>query len=217
MRIIAECRTLANTIIIHGIPIHEQAIKKGRIEEQSETNDQLKTTLDKMKILLLEIGSFSAYRLPILTRKVKQGKDFTTTGIRLTLLNPRARELIYKGLLQFGSEMKNIKVQQAIPRELIPLKKSLEKISRTMRANSDIQTRIALIRGELIIRKKSKGESKYTTIAKSLVEETIKKMLNDDQDAFNEDEIDAMGYVKKNKKSSRKRSPSPLESHSKRR
>ena len=125
MRIIAECRTLANTIIIHGIPIHEQAIKKGRIEEQSETNDQLKITLDKMKILLLEIGSFSAYRLPIVTRKEKQGKDFTTTGIRLTLLNPRARELIYKGLLQFGSEMKNIKVQQAIPRELIPLKKSL--------------------------------------------------------------------------------------------
>ena len=80
--------------------------------------------MEEIKVDMIELGSFDAYRLPI-REMIKDGKKSLSDGIKITLLNQRGKQLIYTALKTNGKNVKNFKIQQVIPRELIPIKKNL--------------------------------------------------------------------------------------------
>ena len=145
---------------------------------------------------MIELGSFDSYRLPTQTKTDKDGKDYQTNGIKITLLNQRGRQLIYTALKKNGKALKSFRIQQAIPRELIPVKKTMEKIAKTIRETvKNTKTRVQCRRGEISITTKNtkKNEATFTKINRKMMEETIKSMIKKDDEIFDEIELELMG------------------------
>ena len=171
----AECKLLEKVLIVNGIPHHQTAIK----EERTETNEETKTqVLFMMKTLDLEhkVSIESVWRIPTKIVKNSEGKEFTTNATRITLTGTQDKFTIFKSLVQNGDRISGIKIHEAIPRDMIPLKKKLEKISAKWRkANPKLKTRVTCKNGELMIMQKNneKGEEKFS---KASTEDTDREL-----------------------------------------
>ena len=108
MRLIADCKSLENTFIAYGIDLHPKAKLEKRDELNPETSEQFKKKMDKIKVNMIELGSFDSYRLPPKERIGKDGKKFMTHGIKITLLNQRGKQLIYSALKLNGKNLRPI-------------------------------------------------------------------------------------------------------------
>lgn len=201
MRLISECKALKNTFIAYGIECHPKAKLEKRDETNPETSEQFKKKMEEIKINMIELGSFDSYRLPAKERTGKDGNKYTSHGVKITLLNQRGKQLIYSALKMHGKNLKNFKIQQVIPRELIPTKQTLEKIARNLRNTVDnTQTRVSCRRGEISILTKGTNETKYTKIDRKILDNIIKYMIKKDADVFDEYEQDILGITQTKRK-----------------
>ena len=189
LRLISDCNALANTFIVYGINFHHKALNEKRAEINSETSEMFKKTMEQIDVNMIELGSFDSYRLPTQTKTDKDGKDYQTNGIKITLLNQRGRQLIYTALKKNGKALKSFRIQQAIPRELIPVKNTMEKIAKNIRETvKNTKTRVQCRRGEISITTKNteKNEATFTKINRKMMEGTIKNMIKKDDEIFDE-------------------------------
>ena len=195
LRIIADCNALSNTFLVYGIEYHAKAYADKRNEQSVETREQFKKKMEQIKVNMIELGSFDAYRLPPKERTDKDGKKYLSDGIKIVLLNQRGKQLIYSSLKAHGKNISNFKIQQVIPRELIPIKKTMDKIAKTIRDTAaGTKTRILCARGEITLATKDLNEATFTKIGRKDLDDTVKSMMNKGV-SFNDEELNTLGIT----------------------
>ena len=219
-----ECKMLEKTLIVNGLPIHPLAIKEKREESQTETREQIQKvlqTLDVVNSVTIE----SIWRIKSKTIKTQDGKDFTTNATRITLSDVKGKFSIFKSLVHHGDLITGIKISESLPRDMIPLKRKLEKISAKWRTNNkQLKTRVISKNGELIIMMKDMGkkEEKYTKANSTIVDNELswlreeiaknkkkeKKNDSNDPDPDSDSDLEEMQTEDHSSKKTNKRKPS---------
>ena len=101
------------------------------------------------------------------------------------------RDRIYTALKTNGNNVKDFKIQQVIPRELIPIKKSFDKIAKAIRNKlNGTKTRVLCNRGEISLSTRSLNNSTYTKITQKELDETVKSMVN----SLEDQDLEYLGY-----------------------
>ena len=165
-----EADVLANVVMINGIPIHPLAIKENRIESSVETMQRTHEFLSSIKVDTSLCGITEAIRLP--QRQVQLNGVLTwTTTIRVTFQSLAHKIALYRALASNGKQNANVRVQDAIPADLMGDKRELEKVaSRWRKENSDLRTKVLCRNGEISLFTKDKDEKKYSKVPKDTLD-----------------------------------------------
>ena len=124
-RLKVEADILANVVFINGIEFHENATKDKRYETPVETMQKTHEFLAAIKHETSTCGITEAIRLP--RRHVSNGgNSFLSNTIRVSFVSFTAKMALYRALATNGNANKNIKVQDAVPSDLMGDKKELE-------------------------------------------------------------------------------------------
>ena len=169
-RLKIEADVLANVVMINGIQLHPQASKENRMETSVETMQRTHEFLGSIKVETSLCGITEAIRL--LQRQVQINGVLTwTTTIRVTFQSFAHKIALYKALATNGKNSANVRVQDAIPTDLMNDKRELEKIaSRWRKDNSDLRTKVLCRNGEIGLYTKDKDEKKYTKVPKESID-----------------------------------------------
>ena len=128
MRLAGECKALSTTVFVNGIGITQAALDEGRPETQEETNEKVTEMIGKLKLDARQAGIYEVHRLPSRILVNKEGKDFLSNTVKIVFKNFDAKQGIYKAFARNGAAVKGIRVNDAIPKELLMAKKNLEDI-----------------------------------------------------------------------------------------
>ena len=178
-RLKIEADVLANVVMINGIPLHPQAGKENRIESSVETMQRTHEFLSSIKVDTSLCGITEAIRLP--QRQVQLNGVLTwTTTIRITFQSFAHKMALYKALATNGKNNANVRVQDAIPADLMGDKRELEKVAaRWRKENNDLRTKVLCRNGEISLFTKDKDERKYTKVPKETIDLELQPIAED--------------------------------------
>ena len=178
-RLKIEADVLANVVMINGIPLHPQAGKENRIESSVETMQRTHEFLSSIKVDTSLCGITEAIRLP--QRQVQLNGVLTwTTTIRITFQSFAHKMALYKALATNGKNNANVRVQDAIPADLMGDKRELEKVAaRWRKENNDLPTKVLCRNGEISLFTKDKDERKYTKVPKETIDLELQPIAED--------------------------------------
>ena len=161
---------LANVVMINGIPLHPLATKENRMETSVETMQRTHEFLSSIKVDTSLCGITESIRLP--QRQVQLNGVLTwTTTIRVTFQSLAHKIALYRALAAHGKQNANVRVQDAIPSDLMGDKRELEKVaSRWRKDNSDLRTKVLCRNGEISLYTKDKDEKKYSKVPKETID-----------------------------------------------
>ena len=172
-RLKIEADVLANVVMISGIEIHQAAKDAGRSENTVETMQKTYEFLSTVKIEKHLCGIVEAVRLPQ-RQIVLNGQSTLTTTIRVKFNSFTNKLALYKALAAHSKKSSKIRVQDAIPADLMNDKRELEKVGAKWRKeNPDLRTRVICKNGEMQIYTKEKDQTKYNKVPSNVVDQEL--------------------------------------------
>ena len=169
-RLKVEADVLANVVLINGIEINPTALTAGRPENSVETMQKTHEFLDSIKLDKSSCGIVEAIRLPQ-RQIVINGASVLSTTIRVTFLGMAHKLALYRSLATNGKNSSKVRVQDAIPSDLMPDKRELEKVANKWRKdNPDLRTKVLCRNGEMVLLTKEKEDKKYAKVAKETID-----------------------------------------------
>ena len=169
-RLQIEANVLANVVIINGLEINETAKKAERMENAVETMEMVHNFVESVKIEKIQCGITEAIRLP--QRQIKTNNTtITTNTVRVTFGSFAHKVALYRALALNGKNSATIRVQDAIPADLMGEKRELEQIASKWRKNNqELRTKVLCRNGEMVLLTKEKEEKKYTKVSKEAID-----------------------------------------------
>ena len=182
-RLRIEADVLANVVMINGIPMHPLATKENRMETSVETMQRTHEFLGSIKVDTSLCGITEAIRLP--QRQVQLNGVMTwTTTIRVTFQSLAHKIALYRALATNGKQSANVRVQDAIPADLMGDKRELEKVaSRWRKENTDLRTKVLCRNGEINLYTKDKDDKKYSKVPKETIDLELQPIAEEPRQA----------------------------------
>ena len=169
-RLQIEANVLANVVIINGLDIHAKAKEEKRIESSIETMEMVHNFVEAVKIESVQCGITEAIRLPQRTIQTN-GTTITTNTVRVTFVSFAHKVALYKALSKNGKNSATVRVQDAIPSDLMGEKRELEQIASKWRRNNDeLRTKVLCRNGEMVLYTKEKDDTKYSKVSKEAID-----------------------------------------------
>ena len=122
-------------MIINRLEVHKATNDGKRAERAIETMEKTHDFVKSFNIQKIQCGITEAVRLP--QRQIQMnGATITTNTVRVTFLSFAHKVALYKALATNGKKNANIRVQDAIPADLMGEKRELEHIGSRWRKES---------------------------------------------------------------------------------
>jgi hypothetical protein len=156
--------------------------------------------LNKLEMEPDQYNILDAIRIKQGKEKNRDNKEFTTDLIKIQFDNPRGKYNMYRAMATHGKDHKSIKISDAIPKDLVPQKKFLEKVAAAYRKYfKGAKTRVQCRSGDMHLNIKETGTTKFQTMEINTAKKAIQKVQekNEEDGTQEENKVESVSAKRK--------------------